>query len=539
MAIYPQPSENQPIFNDSNFGPNDALQATINEFKKYFITYPISQALVTLQETNVTQDLSVGGNITDNGNFTFQQTTVPADYGRLVFSDGSVQTTAGSGGGGGNNGYLFLGYTLYPVYSQLDGAQGIYLNSNVNQIYQVITPATTQFNYSIIMNQQLAISAGGCSPNPNSAGIGFNLGGNATAGGTAYSTELVTSGGTLAGTYQNICNPPLLQSTIIGYPVPCTITYTTGNSITLEIQSSYRDLMVLDINTLPLGSCVTSSAGITDTGCFLVEFITSIINSYTFTISCIATQPWTIGSSTTFTFYNNLCNKGLKVLTNNNDNGSDPTQWTSVFTDNDSINTYELCVGDYLYVTYDTIAGTVNTWFQVINIVGSLYVLNNVLCSNTTSYIGASSVSGSSIDAYVFSSSQTSQGTNYLRCTNGASTLFTLGNGPTGGASAVSPATQGANGGTASIISTTANLTTTSEYGTQGLPSPSDYSTVYTTISNTIATNSYISARTTTSYFNLANSGGWSCQNSSTDGPIVILTLNGYGGVVYEWYALN
>ena len=330
MAIYPSPSENLPIFNDSVFGATANTGLTIAEGAKYFVTYPTSQPLINTQTTNVTGALSVAGNITANANLSFQQTADPTQIGQLIFSDGTIQTTAGGGSGGSQNlqSVLNLGNTATGENASItmlntgvtnqsceitydgiifhDGTNaqqtintdngGLYITSTYLEIQSLRTPTFTVGINSGTTGQVLGSDGNG--------GVTWVTGGGG-GGGDAYLantqtftgantfTDAVTVGDITPGNYSTIINP---QSIVLNSEI--------GGQATINCDGTY-------LETISTGLIVNIDSDVGTTGQSLVSDGTGhviwgsggggggdayLANTQTFTGANTFTQSVTVGN---------------------------------------------------------------------------------------------------------------------------------------------------------------------------------------------------------------------------------------------------
>jgi hypothetical protein len=128
MAIYPPPNwtEPIPIFNPINWEIDDTT-ITIEYLNAHYLKFPVAQGLETLQET------IQNGNATLNGNLILQQGVLPPR--QIVFSDGTIQTTA-SGGAGSLEGQYVVAVGLTNPQLIVAPTQGTTFDINI--------PATTR-----------------------------------------------------------------------------------------------------------------------------------------------------------------------------------------------------------------------------------------------------------------------------------------------------------------------------------------------------------------------------------------------------------
>ena len=165
MAVYPPPTENLPIFDNSVFIVPAGVEINIAKASQYFLRFPVAQGAETLLDTNINGDLALDGNLSFH----------LGGSGEIIFADGTTQNTAGGGGGWVGtatsdlnmniyniNGSTTSGATTYTdqlTSSQLDFSQtgsGNTYSSLITADYMTVQNATTGvYTYMTAGNTEL------------------------------------------------------------------------------------------------------------------------------------------------------------------------------------------------------------------------------------------------------------------------------------------------------------------------------------------------------------------------------------------------
>ena len=230
MATYPPPTEKLPDFNPGAFSTNDT-GLTINEGKKYFLTYPTAQGTENLTSVNVSGDLTTT-NSTNFGTVYGYGATKPTSGTSVHNTAYGFQSGAGlsnTTASGGNSG--FGAFALYSItttgenntaigHNALRGLTTGTQNTQVGFTTNALSNNLTTGNSNTLIGYQASVS--GTAVNQSTA-IGYNA--------QVSASNQIVLGTTAETIIYNKLSPLYTAITFgvndIGYQYSLTLTFTT------------------------------------------------------------------------------------------------------------------------------------------------------------------------------------------------------------------------------------------------------------------------------------------------------------------------